>query len=76
MLFAIYLDGTVSISELFWNFLHFIHKNRIIMGGGGTFFCPPIVNISKLGIFFNHIDESEQKPFKERREHKAFKEQV
>ena len=33
MLFAIYLDGTVYISELFWNFLSFIHNNRIIMGG-------------------------------------------
>ena len=41
MLFAIYLDGTVYISELFWNFLSFIHNNRIIMGG--HFFCPPIV---------------------------------
>ena len=31
MLFAIYLDSTVNISELFWNFWHFIHKKRIIM---------------------------------------------
>ena len=38
MLFAIYLDGTVHISELFWKFLSFIHNNRIIMGGGGHFF--------------------------------------
>ena len=30
------------ISELFWNFLSFIHNNRIIMGG--HFFCPPIVD--------------------------------
>ena len=28
----------MSISELFWNFLHFIHKNRIIMRGGHFFF--------------------------------------
>ena len=42
MLFAIYLDGTVSISELFWNFLHFIHKNRVIMGGA-LFFVHPII---------------------------------
>ena len=37
MLFAIYLDGTVYISELFWNFLSVIHNNRIIMGGGALF---------------------------------------
>ena len=48
MLFAIYLDGTVHISELSWNFLSFIHNNRIIMGGGGTFFCPPTVNFSNI----------------------------
>ena len=46
MLFANYLDGTVSISELLWNLLHFIHKNRIIMGGGALFF-PSHLNFTK-----------------------------
>ena len=47
MLFAIYVDGTVYISELFWNFLSFIHNNRIIMGGGGTFFVHPLYIIKQ-----------------------------
>ena len=41
LLFAIYLDGTVSIFELFWNFSHFIHNNRIIMWGP-LFFVHPL----------------------------------
>ena len=49
MLFAIYLDGTVYISELFWNFLSFIHNNRIIMGG--HFFCPPIVYQQAVRVY-------------------------
>ena len=32
----------MSISELFWNFLHFIHNKRIIIGGGGGFFVHPL----------------------------------
>ena len=56
MLFAIYLDGTVYISELFWNFLSFIHNNRIIMGGG-HFFCPPIYIYTGLGIVsYLHVE--------------------
>ena len=47
MLFAIYLDGTVHISELFLNFLSFIHNNRIIMGGGALF-CPPTVSFKLI----------------------------
>ena len=46
MLFAIYLDGTVYISELFWNFLSFIHNNRIIMGG--HFFSPIVFQRSLI----------------------------
>ena len=62
MLFAIYLDGTVYISELFWNFLSFIRNNRIIMGGGHFFLsthcsCCLFIFIPRIYDFGAFIDD-------------------
>ena len=60
MLFGIYLDGTVYISELFWNFLSFIHNNRIIMGGGALFFVHPLYIKFNLLTFRRYIATSSE----------------
>ena len=46
----------MNISELFWNFWHFIHKNRIIMGGGARFFVHPLyIQYVQLNLFSHLI---------------------
>ena len=44
------------ISELFWNFLSFIHNNRIIMGGGALFFVHPLYVLAVISekMFFSN----------------------